>query len=309
MAWAVSGDRPGVRHGHRDPVQADGQPHAEVLDQPEHRGGHPLPLHVGLRAVQQQEDLTLLVHHPVELQVQVGVGLPLVGVEHHRRPPAAVVVQLVVVEGREHLVVELSSRWAENSRPACPASTKPSSWWISTGRCSLSLAGTSSFKVYSWRGSNMRPIYPRPPAGLCSSSRARARSSAVRTRFSDTGTCVRRLWANRLTRSSSIIQPTSSTKSGSGPGGAAAASSAYASSQPQDRGQPGGVPGGVGPQADDPLLRRPQVARQLGQVLVRGGGQEAREDQVVQLLGQVGRGGRTDRPRPRAARPGPPRRR
>ena len=39
--------------------------------------------------------------------MQVGVGLPLVGVEDHRRPPAAVVVQLVVVEGRQHLVVQL----------------------------------------------------------------------------------------------------------------------------------------------------------------------------------------------------------
>ena len=39
------------------------------------------------------------------------------------------------------------------------------------------------------------------------------------TRFSDTGTRVRSDWANRLTRSSSINQPISSTNPGNGPGG------------------------------------------------------------------------------------------
>jgi hypothetical protein len=78
-----------------------------LLDQSDHRRGQPLPLHVRLGAAQQQEDLTLLIDHSVEPQVEVGVGLPLVGVENHRRPPAPVVVQLIMVELREHLVVQL----------------------------------------------------------------------------------------------------------------------------------------------------------------------------------------------------------
>ena len=104
------GHRPGVRDRHRDAVQADRQPYVQLVDEPDHRRREPLPLHVRLRPRQEQEDLTVLVGHPVEPQLDVGVGLPLVGVEDHGRTPTAIVVQLIVVELGQHLVVELGQQ-------------------------------------------------------------------------------------------------------------------------------------------------------------------------------------------------------
>ena len=61
---------------------------------------HALPLVVRLLAGQQQEGVPRAVHDPVQQQRRVGVGDPPVAVEDHSRAPAAVVEQLVDVEGR-----------------------------------------------------------------------------------------------------------------------------------------------------------------------------------------------------------------
>jgi len=41
--------------------------------------------HIGLGTAEQQEHVALLVDQPVQPQMQIGVGLPLIGVEEHRR--------------------------------------------------------------------------------------------------------------------------------------------------------------------------------------------------------------------------------
>ena len=49
----------------------------------------------------------MAVRDSVDPQMQVGVGLPLIGVEDHRWSAAAVVVQLIMVEFGEHFVLEV----------------------------------------------------------------------------------------------------------------------------------------------------------------------------------------------------------
>ena len=104
-AAGVDGDagRAGVGDRHRDRVEADAQPDAEVVDQTLDRLGEPLPLHVRLRAVQQQELVADGVGQAVQLEAGGVVGLPVVLVENHQWPAGPVVVQLVDVERRDQL--------------------------------------------------------------------------------------------------------------------------------------------------------------------------------------------------------------
>ena len=97
--------RTGVRHGHRDRVEPDAQPYAEVLDEGFDRRDEPLPLDVRLGSVQQQERVAERVGEPVQLERGGVVGLPVVLVEDHHGPAGAVVVQLVDVEARHELRV------------------------------------------------------------------------------------------------------------------------------------------------------------------------------------------------------------
>ena len=88
-------------------MHTDCHPYAKLFDQPDYSGGKPLPLHVWLRTAEQQKYLTMAVGDAIDAQMQVSVGLPLIGVEDHRGPATAVVMQLIVVEHGEHLVLVL----------------------------------------------------------------------------------------------------------------------------------------------------------------------------------------------------------
>jgi hypothetical protein len=87
-------------------VHPDREPDVETLDEVVHRDDEPLPRHVGLGALEQQERRALGVGHRVQLERRLVVGLPVVGVEDHQRPARAIVEELVDVEGRDQLVVE-----------------------------------------------------------------------------------------------------------------------------------------------------------------------------------------------------------
>jgi hypothetical protein len=78
-------------------------------------------------------------------------------------------VKLIMIEFGKYLVLEVVQQIRREQPPACPASTKPSSWWISTGRCSLSLATTASSRCRApgiHHGSNL-------PLTLVSPAKAR----------------------------------------------------------------------------------------------------------------------------------------
>jgi hypothetical protein len=95
-----------VRHGHRDGVQADGQPYAEPLDQGGDRRDEPFPLQVRLRAGEHQERCAQRVVQQVHSQAGLVVALPVVLDEDHRRAAGPVVEQLVQVEPRDHPAVQ-----------------------------------------------------------------------------------------------------------------------------------------------------------------------------------------------------------
>ena len=91
-------DGSGVRRRPRDAVDADDEPDVEPVRQADHRRGEPLPLEVGLGAVEQVELLPVGRGHGVHHEpVLLHVGEPVLP-EHHPRAAAAVVDQLVGVE-------------------------------------------------------------------------------------------------------------------------------------------------------------------------------------------------------------------
>ena len=100
---AVGGhpERTGVGHRHRDAVHAHGEAHAEGAHELGRRLHHAGPLVVGLGSDEEQEGHALLVDDAVEQQARVVVAAPVVAVEDHDRAAAAVVEQLVDVEGRD----------------------------------------------------------------------------------------------------------------------------------------------------------------------------------------------------------------
>ena len=83
------------------PCTPDGQRHVETLDDLPDGGHVPLPLHVGLDAVQEQERHACRVLDQVDDQLGLGVRRPRGLVERHDRPPRPVVEQLVDVERRQ----------------------------------------------------------------------------------------------------------------------------------------------------------------------------------------------------------------
>ena len=78
LACAVTPIGPGVRHRHRDGVDADREPHAEPVDQPPDGGREPLPLHVRLGPGQHEEPGAGGVLDQAELEPGGVVGLPVV---------------------------------------------------------------------------------------------------------------------------------------------------------------------------------------------------------------------------------------
>ena len=100
-------------------------------------------------------------------------------------------------------------------------------------------------------------------------------------RFSDTGAWVPRVWANRLTRSSSSIQRTSVTTASGIParGGQVRERLLVGLFRPLGDGHVGRVPGRVLRQLVQPPLHPPQVAGQVRQAPVPGGGHEAGVDE------------------------------
>ena len=87
-----------MRYGHGDAVDAHGELHLERTDQDHDGLGHPGPLVVGLRSREEQEGHSRAVDDPVQQEAWVRVALPVVTVEDHGRPAAAVVEELVDVE-------------------------------------------------------------------------------------------------------------------------------------------------------------------------------------------------------------------
>jgi hypothetical protein len=98
--------RAGVRHGHRDRVHADGHADVVALDQLGDGGDEPLPLDVRLRAGQHQEAQAGGILDLLEHQLRRLERLPVVLHEGHRGTAGPVVVELVDVEGGQHLVLE-----------------------------------------------------------------------------------------------------------------------------------------------------------------------------------------------------------
>jgi hypothetical protein len=92
-------ERTGVGHRHRDAVDADREADAEGTHELGRRLDHPGPLVVGLGSDEEQEGHAFLVDDAVEQQARVVVAAPVVTVEDHDGSAAAVVEQLVDVEG------------------------------------------------------------------------------------------------------------------------------------------------------------------------------------------------------------------
>jgi hypothetical protein len=118
-------DRPGVRHGHRDGVETDGQADAEPLDQAGDGRDEPFPLQVGLRTGEEQERRAGRVAQQVQRQARLVVTLPVILHEDHRRSPGPVVEQLVEVEGREDLTVQLCQQMVTGELDGAPGVDEP----------------------------------------------------------------------------------------------------------------------------------------------------------------------------------------
>ena len=98
-------DRAGVRDAHRDAVRVDDEGDAEPHDELAHGLDDALPLVVRLGAGQQVVRLAVAVGEAVQQHRRVVVLDPPVGVEDHGGAAAAVVEQLVDVEGGDDLGV------------------------------------------------------------------------------------------------------------------------------------------------------------------------------------------------------------
>ena len=146
-------DRAGVRHRHRDAVDADREGDAEGLDQLPDRLDDPLPLVVRLEAVQHEERLAVAVDHAVEHQRRVGVAGPAVAVEDHRGAAAAVVDQLVDVEGRDDGVLERGEDVLGHQLAGCARRRRSRRGTTSSTEARSSRGSVSVSKEYSSAGS------------------------------------------------------------------------------------------------------------------------------------------------------------
>ena len=124
---------------------------------------------------------------------------PLVGVEHHLRPPAAVVVQLVVVERPEHLVSSCSQHVAAVQRRRPPRPRTLEQVRSAPDACRPGWTSTPRANVYSNRGSITVATLPARPARAVPARGSQdqlppigdaAAAIAVRTRLAETGTAV-----------------------------------------------------------------------------------------------------------------------
>ena len=88
-------------------MDANRHSYAELLDQTYDCRGKPLPLHIRLRTAEQEKYLAVTVGYAMNAQMEIRIRLPLIGVEDHRRSPAAVVVKLIMVEFGEYLVLKI----------------------------------------------------------------------------------------------------------------------------------------------------------------------------------------------------------
>ncbi len=96
----------GVRHSHRDRVEAHGDLDAQERRDAAHRGGEPHPLQVGFWAAQQQERGAGAVVEHMQAEHRLLVVLPVVLNEDHGWSAGAVVKQLVHIEGHDEPVLE-----------------------------------------------------------------------------------------------------------------------------------------------------------------------------------------------------------
>jgi hypothetical protein len=102
-------------------MDANRHSYAELLDQPYDCRGKPLPLHIRLRTAEQEKYLAVTVSYAMDAQMEVRIRLPLVGVEDHRRSPAAVVVELIMIEFGEYLVLKILQQICREQPSSLPS--------------------------------------------------------------------------------------------------------------------------------------------------------------------------------------------
>ena len=194
---------------------------------------HAGPLVVGLGADEEQEGHALLVDDAVEQQARVVVAAPVVAVEDHDGPASAVVEQLVDVEGGddarlvglEEVVGHQSLRVAGIDESAEGDDEHRGLQLLEHARRGVALeleelgrvlhgSGLSSSRIVSCNAL-LHVKIPTPPApgALPGRDRGQARTLAIAlsTRWGETLYAVPTVCAKSETRSSSIIQPMSTT--------------------------------------------------------------------------------------------------
>ena len=122
-----------VRNGHRDAVDADDQPDAEVPDQSGDCGDEPLPLDVGLWARLSRRNGVPVVVGEADRQLRSRVALEVILDEEHLGAAGSVVDE-IRVESCDDAMVEGGEQVVGQGLPAPPASMKPSRESTSTAR-------------------------------------------------------------------------------------------------------------------------------------------------------------------------------
>jgi len=127
--------RPGVRDSEGDGGQADGETHLLGRDEVGDGRAEALPHDIGLRTVQQQERPAVEVVQPIDSEHRIGVGLPVVRLQQHQRPPGSVVEEQVHVERRHPLRPEVLEQ-VLHGQPGRPAGVDEAGQGVQQDRAS-----------------------------------------------------------------------------------------------------------------------------------------------------------------------------